>query len=226
MTDQTRPDCSFDELELSMMTNKATVSDLLKINKMFLKFHQDKVDLRFKKLGDLKDIKLSVFSDASYANLPDGESSGMGYLIFLTIGYQPGRDSPCCLLSWASCKLRRKVTSTLAAETLSLLAALEQAIVICNQIEEVIDRKPKIEAFIDNNDTYEAVYSLKQEMKGRLRIDIGCIKEMVAEKEVESVTWIPASLQLADCLTKRGASTKALVRTLNKGCFSHKKEED
>ena len=221
LTDQTRPDCSFDELELSMMTNKATVSDLLKINKMFLKFHQDKVDLRFKKLGDLKDIKLSVFSDASYANLPDGESSGMGYLIFLTIGYQPGRDSPCCLLSWASCELRQKVTSTLAAETLSLLAALEQAIVICNQIEEVFDSKPKIEAFIDNNDAYEAVYSLKQEMKGHLRIDIGCIKEMVAEKEVESVTWIPASLQLADCLTKRGASTKALVRTLNKGCFSH-----
>ena len=221
MTDQTRPDCSFDELELSMMTNKATVNDLLKINKMFLKLHQDKVTFRFKKLGKLKEIKLSVFSDASYANLPDGESSGMGYLVFLSTGYQPGISSPCSLLSWASCKLRRKVTSTLAAETLSLLAALEQAIIICHQIEEIIDMKPKIEAFIDNNDACEAIHSLKQEMKGRLRIDIGCIKEMVAEKEVESITWVPASQQLADCLTKRGASTKALVRTLNKGCFSH-----
>ena len=55
-------------------------------------------------------------------------------------------------------------------------------VVNCNQNGEVIDRKPKIEAFIDNNDAYEAVYSLKQEMKGRLRIDIACIKEMVAEK--------------------------------------------
>ena len=71
MTDQTRPDCSFDELELSMMTNKATVSDLLKIIKMFLKFHHNKVAFRVKKVGDLKDIKISVFSDASYANLPD-----------------------------------------------------------------------------------------------------------------------------------------------------------
>ena len=149
---------------------------------MFLKFHQDKVTLRFKELGNLKDMKLSVFSDASHANLPDGKSSGMGFLIFLSTGYQPGRDSPCSLLSWASSKLRRKVTSTLAAETFSLLAALEQAIVNCNQNGEVIDRKPKIEAFIDNNDAYEAVYSLKQEMKGRLQIDIACIKEMVAEK--------------------------------------------
>ena len=106
---------------------------------------------------------------------------------------------------------------------MSLLAALEQAIVVCNQIEEVIDIKPKIEAFIDNNDAYEAIHSLKQEMKGRLRIDIGCIKEMVmvTEKEVESITLVPASLQLADCLTKRGASTKPLIRTLNTGCFSH-----
>ena len=182
LTDQTRPDCSFDELELSMVTNRPKVSDLLKVSKMFLKFHQDKVTLRFKELGNLKDMKLSVFSDASHANPPDGKSSGMGFLIFLSTGCQPGRDSPCSLLSWASSKLRRKVTSTLAAETFSLLAALEQAIVNCNQNGEVIDRKPKIEAFIDNNDAYEAVYSLKQEMKGRLRIDIACIKEMVAEK--------------------------------------------
>ena len=34
LTDQTRPDCSFDELELSMMANKATVNDVLKMNKV------------------------------------------------------------------------------------------------------------------------------------------------------------------------------------------------
>ena len=82
LTDQTRSDCCFDELELSMMTNKATVNDILKINKMFLKFHLDRVIFRFKKLGKLKEIKLSVFSDASYANLSDGESSGKDILCF------------------------------------------------------------------------------------------------------------------------------------------------
>ena len=188
LTDQTRPDCSYDELELSMIANKAMVGDLVKINKMFLKLKQDQVVLRFKKLGNIRDLKLTVFSDASYANLLDGESSGMGYLIFLSTGYKPGEESPCCLLSWTACKLKRKVTSTLAAETLSLLAVLEQAIVICHQLSEVLTFKPKIEAFIDNNDAHQAVYSLKQEMKGRLRIDIGCIKEMIDQKEVESLT--------------------------------------
>ena len=54
LTDQTRPDCSYDELELSMMSNRATVSDLLKVNKMFLKLKQDQVVLSFKKLGSWK----------------------------------------------------------------------------------------------------------------------------------------------------------------------------
>ena len=37
VTDQTRPDCSYDELELSMIVNKATVKDLIKANKMMKK---------------------------------------------------------------------------------------------------------------------------------------------------------------------------------------------
>ena len=37
--------------------------------------------------------------------------------------------------------------------------------IFCHQIEEVIDMKPKIEAFIENNDACEAIYSLKQRWK-------------------------------------------------------------
>ena len=91
-----------------------------------------------------------------------------------------------------------------------------------HQITEILNKSPqfiKIEAFIDNKDAYEAIYSTKQILSGRLRIDIGAIKEMVDNKEIESVSWIPASHQLADCLTKRGASTKTLLETLNTGMF-------
>ena len=146
----------------------------------------------------------------------------MGFLIFLSTGFTPGKHSPCSLLSWTACKVQRKVSSTCVAETLSLLAALEQAIVIRNQIAEILNKTPefiKIEAFIDNNDAYEAIYSTKQIMKGRLRIDIGAIKDMVENKEVEAVAWIPAKYQLADCLTKRGASTRGLLQTLKTGMF-------
>ena len=94
MTDQSRPDCSFDELELSMNVNKGTVKDLIMVNKMFAKMKQEKVELVFARLPSTE-LYLTVFSDASRANLPDGVSSVMGYIIFLTNGYVPEREAIC-----------------------------------------------------------------------------------------------------------------------------------
>ena len=123
LTDQTRrPDCSYDEPELLTMTHTATVNDIPKLNKMFLK--QDSVTIKYKKLRRIDELKLTVFSDASNDNLPDGESSGMGFLVFLSVGFNPGKVSPCFPLSWTACQVQRKVSSTFAAETLFLLAAL------------------------------------------------------------------------------------------------------
>ena len=84
---------------------------------------QDSVTIKYKKLGIIDELKLSVFSEASYGNLPNGESRGMGFLIFLSTGFTLGKHAPCSLLSWTACKVQRKVSSTCAAETLSLLAA-------------------------------------------------------------------------------------------------------
>ena len=126
LTDQTRPDCSYDEPELLTMTHKATVNNIPKLNERFLK--QDSVTIEYKKLRRIDELKLTVFSDASYDNLPDGESSGMGFLIFLSVGFNPGKVSPCYPLLWTAFKVQRKVSINFAAETLFLLAALGQVI--------------------------------------------------------------------------------------------------
>ena len=223
VTDQTRPDASYDELELSMSINKATVKHLLKMNKMTRKLKLDRIFLKFCKIGPLNKLKLTVFTDASFANLPDGISSGQGYIIFLTTGFKPGEQSLCFPLSWQSTKVKRKVTSTLAAETLALRDGLDEAVTLQHQIAEILGVEPtaiKIEAFIDNDDTCKAIYSTKQMMKGRLLIDMGAIKEMIENKEVECVSWIPKYFQLSDSLTKCGASSKNLIETLNSGKFS------
>ena len=127
-TDQTRPECSYDDLELSTMINKDTVNDIPELNKMFLK--QDS-------LGRIDELKLWVFSNESYDNLPDEESSRMGFIIFLSVGFNPGQVSPCFPLSWTACKVQRKVSSTCAAETLSLHAALEQEMIENKDTETV-----------------------------------------------------------------------------------------
>ena len=44
----------------------------------------------------------------------------------------------------------------------------------------------------------------------RLRIDIAVLRNMLERGEVEEVSWVDTSLQLADCLTKKGASSRQL----------------
>ena len=121
-------------------------------------------------------------------------NSAMGYLIFLSDGYNPNKKSKCCILTWKSCKIKRVVTSTFDAETIALELGLEEAIVIKDQLIKMTNLDAeliKIEAFVDCRDTYEAVISHKQDSEH----------------------------QLADVLTKRGVASEALVRTLNDGRF-------
>ena len=48
----------------------------------------------------------------------------------------------------------------------------------------------------------------------RLRVDVARLREMVCEQEI-MVRWVEGRQQLADALTKRGASAESLVDVLN-----------
>jgi hypothetical protein len=43
------------------------------------------------------------------------------------------------------------------------------------------------------------------------------MREMVEKKEVAKVEWVSTEKQLADCLTKKGASSPKLVQALRSG---------
>ena len=51
-----------------------------------------------------------------------------------------------------------------------------------------------------------------------LRVDIARLREMVKLQEI-SINWVHGSFQLADALTKYGASTSVLIEVLKKGCL-------
>ena len=42
---------------------------------------------------------------------------------------------------------------------------------------------------------------------------------MLHRKDIEEVSWIESSEQLADCLSKKGASSSKLVNILKTGCI-------
>ena len=54
---------------------KATVGDILEANKSlrFLKQSAD-IPLRFEKLGEMSELRIGIYTDASWASRPDGSS--------------------------------------------------------------------------------------------------------------------------------------------------------
>ena len=123
LSTQTRPDIAFDVCELSTLSKRATVSDLMRL-KVISRVTTDHIKLCFPKMMNMSNCSIECYSDASFANLEGGGSQG-GFIIFL----QDTNDVKCPIY-WESRKIRRVVKSTLAAETLALLDCAETAVYI------------------------------------------------------------------------------------------------
>ena len=188
LASQTRPDISFDVLNLSCDINKnPVVSHLIEANRMIRKIKNKESKLVFPNLGTVDDLKIVAFTDASYANLPDGASSAGGYVLLLV-----GLNNHANTLSWSPNKIKLIVKGTTAPEALSLVNGLEEAVylrtIICNTFN-IHAREIPIEAIIDNKNLHSVISSTKLISEKRLGIDIATIKEMLSQGEVNKITW-------------------------------------
>ena len=78
---------------------------------------------------------------------------------------------------------------------------------------ELTGKKPEkyhLKAKIDNKSCLEALHSSSQ-------IEIGEVKEMIKAKIVNEVIWVEGSAQLADALTKKGASGIGIQEAIQRG---------
>ena len=205
-----RPDKFFDVINLSMKLRQATVTDLNQANRTFIKLQEYHSLIRYPVLKG--ELKLIVFTDAALGNLEDNVSSTCGILVFLCDGLNQA-----CPLSWRANKIRRVVNSTLAAETLALQEGIKEAIYIQTLLKEMLpSRSIPIDAFVDNKSLVDAIRSTKLVDDRRLRIDIGSLKQTL-ENEIRNIIWIPGDEQLANCLTKKGAKSDALLGVFHSG---------
>ena len=97
-----RPDISFSVCEASTKFKQATVADVLYVNKIIKNVKNSKNAINFPQLNR-NNIKLQLFTDASFSNLPNGGSQA-GQTIFLT-----DDKSNTCPLNWNSSKIKREV---------------------------------------------------------------------------------------------------------------------
>ena len=166
------------------------------------------VVLSYCPVKEIHDLAIECYSDASFGNLPDGGSQG-GFIVFIV----DGKGSRYAV-TWQSRKVRRVVKSTLAAETLALLDAAEAGVYICTLLAEML-RVPSsqfpVKCFVDNRSLVDALYSTKLVQDKHLRINIAVLRDMISKTDVHSVEWVQSTKQIANALTKRGASLDLLV---------------
>lgn len=217
---QTRPDLSYSVVELSTKFKKGELGDLKKANKAIVRLTSSPIKVLFPKITG--GLKIVVYSDAAFQNLPDQTSSGRGHIVMLA--GSGGRSAP---LGWTSNKVRRVVHSTVAAEALSLQMALSHAVFLRAVIAETLGVDVlaiPIHSYIDSNNLHQAINSTKFVEDKRLRLDIAQIQECVAEHKV-TVRWVGAPGMIADCLTKRGVKVDALMDVITSGFLPEKGEK-
>lgn len=213
---QSRPDVMFDGCNLASNTKHATVQTIHEANKVVRKLKSQQVTLKFQHVGKDDSLKLVVFSDASLGNLTDGGTQG-GHLIVL-MG-EGGRFSPIC---WQSKRIRRVVRSTLAGETLALADGIDNAIFLATLFSELTTGETKrhilpVVCVTDNYSLVDALKSTKSVTEKRLRLEISSIKELIQAQRIQRILWSTTKEQLADCLTKKGASGLVLLQALSNG---------
>ena len=130
-----------------------------------------------------------------------------------------------CTINWSATKIKRVVRSTLAAEMLSLQEALEDGIYIRKIVTTLLNQPEAtipIIAYVDNKSVVQSISSTKLVDDRRLRVDIAAIKQSLGRSEIRDVIWICGEDQLANCMTKRGASSHKLMDILLHGQMKYK----
>ena len=113
-------------------------------------------------------------------------------------------------------KLKRVTKSPLASETLALGEAADAGILIANLLSEIHGLKnlPPVQCITDSKSLRDNLHPSNTIEDMSLRVNIGRLREMINLKEI-SVRWVEGKMQLADPLTKRGASADLLLKVLS-----------
>ena len=213
VSSQTRPDVSFETCSVSNYGREATVESLIDANRAVRKLKATQMKLVFPDLGDPDAIRILTYGDATHASLPSGESQGAN-IVFVCGN---NRVAP---ISWKSKKLERVTKSPLASEVSAIADSGDYAHLVASMVNEIFQLKkmPKIELRTDSKSLIENMESTRVIQDPRLRVDVARLKQMVKLGEID-VTWVPGELQLADSLTKKGASADQLIKVLVNGAL-------
>ncbi|RAL58350.1 hypothetical protein DID88_005767 [Monilinia fructigena] len=147
---------------------------------------------------DIDSIKLTVFTDASFANNLDF-SSQIGHVTCLVDKYDNAN-----IIHWASIKCKRITRSVLASELYGLVFGFDVGAAIKGSINAIIKPKKQIPLVIciDSKSLYELLTKLGTTAEKRLMIDIMSLRQSYERREITEIKWIDGNSNPADAMTK------------------------
>ena len=204
----------------SSVTSHPTVEELLYANKLVRQAIQDANTPVYIHSIPLKDLNFGVFNDAAWGVRADGSSQG-GYLLYAShTSLLEGKDSPISPIDWKSWKLRRKVRSSLAAESQAMADAVDalnfarlffadfllpQGIDLRRVDEVLAHYVPQAQVVTDCKSLYDALERSESLTLGlaekRTSIEVQAIKQQMLATNIVT-KWVNSDRQLADVLTK------------------------
>ena len=209
VTNMTRPEFCFEVCYASTIVNSATISDIIKLNKVLKKMKSEVSHIKFPSLNT-QSLNIKTYTDASFNNLPKGGSQG-GQIVFIE-----DNKNNICPVAWNSSKIKRVVRSTLAAETLALTDGCDLSFYVSQITNHIYRQNIKNIILTDNKSLKDTIQSSNLISDKRLRVDLSALCEMYDKNELE-VKWIPTNAQVSNVLTKRGANRQDLVDILETG---------
>ena len=210
----TRPDLASEVMELSTKFGKATVGDMRSASRLIQKAKEQKLSVKFPKLGPIGNLVVLVYGDGAFASLPDGVSSCGGKLVLVV-----GDDGRCAPISWGSNKMTRIVRSPLAAEAVAMMDAVDEGFFVRALMEEVLGRMTggiNMAVVTDSKSLEEAVKGTGQIKDKRCAVDVAALRQGVDRGEY-FVCWQAGAEQLADPLTKTRADKAGLREVIQSG---------
>ena len=248
----TRPDLASRLSSLQSQINSATVATLQMANRTLheAKRHHD-VTITIKSI-ETSQVRFLSFSDASFASKKTPTSQAGNIVVATHKRIEENVSCPISPISWGSKKIQKVVTSTLAAETMSLSSSLDQLSWIrlywhwfmCPNDEwkhpiETLQRLPRAITSVTHRDQElgnatsvvdcKSLFDLVTRtappncQEFRTQLQAQAIKEQLDEGV--GVRWVHSGAQLADSLTKIMESS-FLRETLKRGYYKLNDEQE
>ena len=220
LSEMTRPDLSYDCLNLSCHTKNATVADMKEANKAIKKAKANPGEIRYGRVGNFENLKILGISDASYLKQEERTKSVMGRMIFLS-SLQEDKVAP---IVWKAKTIPTVCKTVKDAETRAADKCVEDAIYIARCVKEIYSGvrgqdQIKVDICTDSQSLIDSIDSTRQIDSKLLRPIVKFMKQMLDSQMVNTMRWVDTNVCVADILTKpgRGLLTNQVMEIMRTG---------